>query len=284
MKDPPILGSYWTLAGDTNPGSSNPGPEWSPWDVRERIRTAGEVGFAGMGFWHADLAHMRETYSFEEVSEMLADAGIDYVELEFVEYGKLAGDHPDHHRRVEMLLEAAEILPANHLKIGNLADVTMDLPEIRDVVSAFADRADATDTRLGLEFVTGDDNITTLEQAAAAVADIANAGVILDPWHIVKREIPFERMRAIPLRDLTCVELNDGFHDLDVDRGTATTNYRALPGEGDFDVEPFVTILKDMGYEGPWGVEVLSKELRQLPMEELYRRVFASTRDVIQLA
>lgn len=282
MTDPPILGSYWTLAGNTNPGSSNPGREWSPWDVRARIRTASEVGFAGMGFWHADLAHIREEYSFDEVSDTLAEVGIDYVELEFVEYGMLDGDHVDHELRVEMLLEAAEILEADHLKIGNLADVAMDLQGIRDVVSEFADRAASTDTRLGLEFVTGDENIRSLEQAAAVVEDVDNAGVILDPWHIIKREIPLERVRSIPVADLTSVELNDGIHDLDVERGTETTNYRALPGEGDFDVEQFVTILKEMSYTGPWGVEVLSKELRTLPMEELYRRVYASTRDVIQ--
>ncbi len=32
-----------------------------------------------------------------------------------------------------------------------------------------------------------------------------------------------------------------------------------------------------MGYPGPWGVEVLSEELRNLPIEEIFDRAYATT-------
>jgi len=32
-----------------------------------------------------------------------------------------------------------------------------------------------------------------------------------------------------------------------------------------------------MGYPGPWGVEVLSEELRNLPMEEIFKRAYETT-------
>jgi hypothetical protein len=31
-----------------------------------------------------------------------------------------------------------------------------------------------------------------------------------------------------------------------------------------------------MGYAEPWGVEVLSEDLRALPLDEMYRRSYAS--------
>jgi hypothetical protein len=36
-------------------------------------------------------------------------------------------------------------------------------------------------------------------------------------------------------------------------------------------------VLRDMGYPGPWGVEVLSEELRNLPMEEMFSRAYQTT-------
>jgi hypothetical protein len=34
---------------------------------------------------------------------------------------------------------------------------------------------------------------------------------------------------------------------------------------------------QDLGYDGPWGVEVLSAQLRELPMREMYRRAYQAT-------
>jgi hypothetical protein len=35
--------------------------------------------------------------------------------------------------------------------------------------------------------------------------------------------------------------------------------------------------LRKAGYTGPWGIEVLSAELRTLPLEELTKRAFQTT-------
>ena len=46
-----------------------------------------------------------------------------------------------------------------------------------------------------------------------------------------------------------------------------TINHRELPGEGEFPIREYVAAVRDAGYDGPWGVEVLSQELRALPIE-----------------
>jgi sugar phosphate isomerase/epimerase len=50
-----------------------------------------------------------------------------------------------------------------------------------------------------------------------------------------------------------------------------------LCGDGEFDVKGFVDRMQRAGYQGPWGIEVLSEELRKKPLEELTTRAFTTT-------
>jgi sugar phosphate isomerase/epimerase len=56
-----------------------------------------------------------------------------------------------------------------------------------------------------------------------------------------------------------------------------TVNHRRLPGEGEFDISGYVEVCREIGYGGPWGVEVLSEELRSLPIEEEFQRAYETT-------
>ena len=64
--DVDLLASYWTLAGDVDPGGG--GQEWSPFDFRDRVEAISRVGFRGMGIWHADLYHILESRSLQEMN------------------------------------------------------------------------------------------------------------------------------------------------------------------------------------------------------------------------
>ncbi|MBV9467427.1 MAG: hypothetical protein JO169_15050 [Solirubrobacterales bacterium] len=56
-----------------------------------------------------------------------------------------------------------------------------------------------------------------------------------------------------------------------------TVNHRRLPGEGEFEIPAYVEVCQEVGYPGPWGVEVLSAELRSLPIEEEFQRAYDTT-------
>ena len=36
-------------------------------------------------------------------------------------------------------------------------------------------------------------------------------------------------------------------------------------------------MFRELGYDGPWGVEVLSEELRNLPIEQIFDRAYETT-------
>jgi sugar phosphate isomerase/epimerase len=81
----------------------------------------------------------------------------------------------------------------------------------------------------------------------------------------------------VPRECVVSVELNDGTFQAPWSLHEDTINHRRLCGEGEFDVKGFVRCLQQIGYQGPWGIEVLSSELRKQPLAQVAPRAFATT-------
>ena len=69
--------------------------------------------------------------------------------------------------------------------------------------------------------------------------------------------------KRIPPQYLTWVELSDGQFENMEDPIDEVVNHRQLPGEGEFDIPGYVEACRQVGYAGPWGVEVLSRGAAQ---------------------
>jgi sugar phosphate isomerase/epimerase len=52
---------------------------------------------------------------------------------------------------------------------------------------------------------------------------------------------------------------------------------RAIPGEGMLELDRFAATLLDRGYDGIVSVEVLSAQLRELPVDALVARLHTTT-------
>lgn len=271
-----LLGSYWTLAGGAHPHTDH---EYCPYDLRERIEGAARAGFTGMGFWHADLIHIKKKHSLKDMKKMLDDNGIVHVELEFIYDWFLGGEKrrkSDELRK--LLLTSAEILGASNVKVGDFFNTPCPLPRIIECFAQLCDEAEDYGTRILFEMMPFA-NVGTLDDTIALVtgADRKNGGVILDLWHVVRMNIDYKELRRIPKRYLMGVELNDGDRVVQGDLHQATVDNRKLCGEGEFDISGFIRCLLDIGYSGPWGIEVLNKEMREWPLDELNRRSFETT-------
>ena len=108
-------------------------------------------------------------------------------------------------------------------------------------------------------------------------AGAKNGGICFDLWHMAKLGIPHEEIARVPSRYFVSVELNDGTFTAPWSLHEDTINHRRFCGEGEFDVKGFIACVRKAGYTGPWGIEVLSEELRKLPLEELTTRAFQTT-------
>jgi sugar phosphate isomerase/epimerase len=105
----------------------------------------------------------------------------------------------------------------------------------------------------------------------------ARAGLMIDTWHFSFGANEWAELEALEPEDVAYVQFCDALAPASEKLGHETMNRRALPGEGVLDVGRFASTLRELGYAGTVSVEVLSAELRELPVDEIARRIFATT-------
>jgi sugar phosphate isomerase/epimerase len=180
----------------------------------------------------------------------------------------------------EQLFHAAAALDAHHVKVGNIPGTPCELSQLTERYGELcADAAEKHDSRVVYEFMPFDVNVHDLESALALVegANAPNGGLAIDTWHMAKLGIEPEELRRIQPRHLGWVELSDGRYENMPDLIDETVNHRRLPGEGEFPIRDYVAACRDVGYDGPWGVEVLSEELRNLPIDQIFDRAYETS-------
>jgi sugar phosphate isomerase/epimerase len=271
-----LLASYWTIAGAALPHTDR---EYSPFDFKDRAQAAARAGFKGMGIWHADLAHVQERRSLKEMKQILDDSGMKHIELEFISDWFTEGEEKRQSDiRKRMLLEAAEVLGAHHVKVGDFFSKKTPMPRVIESFTTLCTEAANHGTKIGFELMPFA-MINTLEDALTLVrgAGAKNGGICFDLWHIVKLRIPYEDVAGVPQQHVVSIELNDGTFEAPWSLHEDTVNHRRYCGEGEFDVKGFVDCMQTAGYRGPWGIEVLSEELRAKSLTELTTRAYQTT-------
>jgi sugar phosphate isomerase/epimerase len=272
-----LLGSYWTLAGAAEPHTDK---DYSPFDIEDRAEAAAKAGFKGIGIWHTDLANTLKKRNLEEVKKIFDDNGIKHVELEFLTGWFLDGEEKrESDITKKMLLEAASVLGARHIKVGHFEKTQCPMPRMIEAFAALCKDAANHGTRIAYEMMPFCD-IDSVEKALALVegAGAKNGGICFDLWHIVKSKIPYEKIARVPLKYTLAVEINDGTFECPWTLHEDTVNHRRFCGDGEFDVKGFVSALLKAGYDGPWGIEVLNAEWRKKPLHESVTKAFNSTR------
>jgi sugar phosphate isomerase/epimerase len=267
-----LMNLFWTTAG-TFPGIG----EISRFDFRDRVEAAARAGFKGIGIWHTDLEHILVHRPLQEMKLILDDNGIEHLELEFLTDWFLTGARKaESDSRKRRLLEASAALHAKHVKVGDFYNTACPMPRIVEAFAALCKDAEDYDATIGFEFMASamidslKDALTLVETAGAK-----NGGLVLDIVHVVNLGITCEEISRIPLQYLVNVELNDGA--LPGSPRYDPSRARRFCGEGDFDIKGFIRCVTEMGYTGPWAVEVFSQELVDLSLEELNARAFQTT-------
>jgi len=270
-----LLASYWTISA----GLPHTEREYSPFDFKDRVEAASRAGFTGFGIWHADLERVLEKYSLKDMKLILDDNGIRHVELEFLTDWFLDGERKKQSdTRKHLLFEAAGVLCTRHIKVGDFFQEQCSMPQLIDAFAALCRDAEGCGAKVGFELMPFA-MIRTLDEAVAMVrgAGARNGGIVFDLWHIVKLGIPYHEVSRVPKDYVVSVELNDGTFTAPWSLHEDTIHHRRLCGEGEFDIRSFIRIMQNAGYEGPWGIEVLSEDLRKLSLEELTSRAFSTT-------
>ncbi len=273
-----LLASYWTLAG---PVDLHTGREWSLFDVADRVTAAANAGFRGLGLWHADLLHILRARGLHELRTILDDGGMAHVELEFL-WDWFLDPATDERRRSDRcrraLLDAAGVLGARHVKVGNFARRQVPVGLLTERFAELCAEAAEHGTSVAYEFMNRDATAGSLDAARSVVrgAGAANGGLALDLWHVVDLGVSMAAIRELPAGTVVAAEVSDGERSPGPGVRRSLRD-RRLPGDGDFDIAGFVAAVRATGFHGPWGVELLSAGIGDVGPDELARRAYRST-------
>lgn len=250
----------------------------------ERVAAAAATGCAGIGLRPRDhAAALAAGASDAELRRILEGYGVEVAELEVLRHWAY-----DDEERVakgreseEQMWRIADALGARHV-IAIAAELPRPVEQVAERLAALADRAAAHGVIVALEFLPW----TDLADAPTAweivrLSGAANAGVLVDSWHLYRGNGDDREVRAVPPERIVALHIDDA-DELQV--GTPledTLHRRRIPGEGAFPLLDYVRMLDEMGVQAPFGIEVLSDELRALPAAEAAQRAVDATRRVL---
>lgn len=125
-------------------------------------------------------------------------------------------------------------------------------------------------------------DIATPERTLEIVGDAPRGGIYLDIWHVRHGNVSDDQLRAIPLDRLIGIEVNDAIPDHGRSMFETTIEDRLPPGQGTLDPAGFVRTIREMGYQGPIGVEIISNAQRALPLDGAVKVAFDATAGCLQ--
>jgi len=118
--------------------------------------------------------------------------------------------------------------------------------------------------------------IADARELVASAGGEARTGVIVDTWHFFRGRDDWPELEALPVDELAFVQFSDGLA-AGSDPGHDTLHRRALPGHGEFELDRFSACLRAKSFRGPVSVEVLSEEMRALPVHEFAHRTMKTS-------
>lgn len=273
-----LVATAWTSAGDTSPRHPLP---ISPVPVTERVRAVAAAGFTGMGLIAEDLRVVRETLGFRGLRDLIADHGLTHVEIELLEHWWLPGASDEVRA---LLLDAADVLEPEFIKIGSALGPTIDdigplVEPLRELARQAADHG----TRVAIETMPFS-ALSTVPLGAEIITAAGHpaAGLLVDAWHVFRAGTTFDELRdALTPEMVFGVELDDAAADVAGSLFEDTVDNRLLCGAGTFDLTGLIAVLRELGFDGPWGVEILSSEFRLRPVAEALRLAAQSALTVL---
>ena len=268
-----LLATCWTHAGDAAPVS---GRELKPEDLRTRAEAVA-AAHTGIGFTIRDLDAAEASYGLPDVRRICDDLGLVHLEVELLESWWTTGPRRAESDRTRLsLLRAAEVLGARQIKVGPdvevvdgavapLSDAAHWAGELHELAVQAAD----VGTRVALEPLPFS-HIADFRSAAALLdaADHPAAGLAVDIWHLERGPSTLTDLTAIPGDKVFVVELDDAPAPQSADLFHDTVHHRVLCGAGTFDVAGFIETLQQIGFAGPWGVEILSETHRRRRLQD----------------
>ncbi|MGO9340987.1 MAG: sugar phosphate isomerase/epimerase family protein [Acidimicrobiales bacterium] len=259
----------------------------------QRIAAAVAGGFAGISMWGRDYLQARAAgLSDADLVAMLGQRGLCVAELDPV-WSWLPGASdirvPPELDRQDVfcfgehdLFAIADAVGARSVNAVDVFGGSWTLESAAEAFAGLCRRAHEHGLLVQLEFLPWS-RIPDLHAAWEVVRDAGqdNGGITIDAWHYFRSGPDPALLERIPACHIVGVQLSDGPSSPETDLLDATLHERLLPGEGEMDLASLVAALRRTGTGAPFGVEVFSDQLHQLPAAAAAARAGDAARSVL---
>jgi sugar phosphate isomerase/epimerase len=270
-----LTASYVTLSGA---GFAEP----ARIPFAERCRAAAAAGFAGIGLHAGDYQLMRDAGQDDEsVRTMLAACSLTLVETEFLSGWATAAGWSGAQSAAAVFGEMGAAFRPHHVTAGELTAARLDIDMAAARLGAVCQYLAPLGLRVAVEAFpwSGLKDVATA-RAVVERSGAPNAGLMIDVWHFYNSRSTLADLDGLAAAQIVAVQLNDGRlvaedYLLEARRG------RLLPGDGQLDVVGLVTGLHELGFRGPYCVEVNYPGYRDLTADEMAVQAFAKASAVL---
>ncbi len=257
--------------------------------LEERLAALAENGCASMGMNVEELETFLSDHSADKLRGLLSEYGVGLQELEVL-FGWNAGPEdggpgPEVEAHFFDLAVAAGIPAVKSCAVYPPGTEMPPLEVLTERFGAMCDRAAARGLNVSLEAMAVLPGFTyQVASDIIVAADRPNAGLLIDMWHLFRDPTGIGAIEQLTGAQIAGVEFADGPSAPSPDLMDEALGGRLLPGEGDFDITALLHTLDAKGVDLAPSVEVLSTDLRALPLSENIARTAAAVRACLDKA
>ena len=236
--------------------------------LREKLEAIAAARFDGVEIFENDL--LQFPGSPRDVRRLCEDLGLridlfqPFRDFEGVGPAQLQRNLDRAERKFDLMQELGTelVLVCSNVQPNLETDPALMAAQLREL----AERAGRRGLRIGYEALAWGTAVNRFAQAWDLVqrADHPHLGLILDSFHTLVLKDDWRRIAALPGERIFYVQLADAPW-VHTDPLTHSRHCRCFPGQGEFDVAPFLGAVLDAGYTGPISLEIFNDEFRSAP-------------------
>ena len=230
-----------------------------------KLRAIAKAGFEGVEIFENDL--LTANCSAQDVAKLMRDLGLRCTLFQpFRDFeGMPDALRPRIFERLERKFDVMQAIGAPLLLVcSNVSPAALPDREriVRDL-RELGERAEMRGLRVGYEALAWGRHVNDHREAWSIVREVDHpaVGLILDSFHSLARGIPNASLRDIDPALIFIVQLADA-PLVQMDYLSWSRHLRNLPGQGDFPLTEYVSILIECGYTGIFSLEIFNDRFR----------------------
>jgi 2-keto-myo-inositol isomerase len=255
-----------------------------PTPLLEKVRIAGETGYAAIELWHDDIdAHLQKGGTLGELRWALADQGLTVPTTIYLK-GWFETTGPERVRELDeckrRMQQAAEV-GAIHVIAGppaGRADHDQGARNYHELLEI----GRKIGVKPAMEYLGFVEDINTIEAGAEIVTKSGHpdATIVHDPFHIFRGGGSFESLTKLPAERIAICHFNDT--PTSPPRAQQHDKDRVMPGQGHLDLRRMLQLLKQAGYNRWLSLELFREDLWAQDPRTVARQGLEAMRAVVE--